>query len=84
MGGRNGRMGRLLGLGMSHSEAKAQHMPEDTIEGAELATAIAPTIEAMIDRGELNGAALPLLRTMINIVCHDAPADIPWDAFFAV
>jgi len=84
MGGRNGRMGRLLGLGMSYSEAKAQHMPEDTIEGAELATAIGPTIEAMIDRGELNGAALPLLRTMINIVCHDAPADIPWDAFFAV
>ncbi len=28
MGGRNGRMGRYLGLGMRFSEAKAQHMPE--------------------------------------------------------
>jgi glycerol-3-phosphate dehydrogenase (NAD(P)+) len=83
MGGRNGRMGRLLGLGMRYSEAKAQHMAEDTIEGAELALAIGPTLEAMIDRGELDSAALPLLRTIIDIVCHDASTLIPWDEFFA-
>lgn len=83
MGGRNGHMGRWLGLGMRFSEAKAQHMPDDTIEGAELARAIGPTIEAMVERGDLDGARLPLLRTMIDIVCHDAPVDIPWDEFFA-
>lgn len=82
-GGRNGRMGRLLGSGMRYSEAKAQHMPEDTIEGAELAQAIGPTIEAMVDRGALDAAALPLLSTMINVVCHDAAVQIPWDEFFA-
>jgi glycerol-3-phosphate dehydrogenase (NAD(P)+) len=81
--GRNSRMGRLLGLGMSYRQAKARHMPEDTIEGAELALAIGPTIEAWIDRGELDSAAAPLLRTVIDIVCHDAPPKIPWDAFFA-
>lgn len=84
MGGRNGRMGRLLGLGLPYSQAKARYMPEDTIEGAELAMAIGPTVEALIERGELDGAALPLLRTMIRIVCRDAPAEIPWDEFFAV
>ena len=42
MGGRNGRMGRLLGLGLCYSEAKVQHMPDDTIEGAELAVAVGP------------------------------------------
>lgn len=83
MGGRNGRMGRLLGMGMSYSEAKANHMPEDTIEGAELAMAIGPTVEQMVLDGKLDGDRLPLLRTMIQIVCNDAPVSIPWDSFFA-
>jgi glycerol-3-phosphate dehydrogenase (NAD(P)+) len=70
-GGRNCRMGRLLGLGLPYSQAKANYMPDETIEGAQLAQAIGPTIEAMIARGELDGAALPLLQTMIKIVCQD-------------
>jgi len=81
-GGRNCKMGRYLGLGMPYSEAKAKHMPDDTIEGAQLAAAIGPTVETLIANGELNGAALPLLQTMISIVCHDAPVEIPWDDFF--
>ncbi len=82
-GGRNCRMGRYLGLGMTYSEAKAQHMADTTIEGAQLAQAIGPTIKHLIAQGELDGRALPLLQMMIEIVCHDAPVDIPWDAFFA-
>jgi len=81
-GGRNSRMGRYLGLGIPYSRAKAQYMPDDTIEGAELARAIGPTVEAMIARGELDGTQLPLLRTMVSIVCHDGPPEIPWDSFF--
>ncbi|PLZ93908.1 glycerol-3-phosphate dehydrogenase [Fischerella muscicola CCMEE 5323] len=81
-GGRNSRMGRLLGLGMPYSQAKAQYMPNDTIEGASLALAIAPTVENMIQQGNLDAKALPLLLTMIDIVYHDAPVDIPWDKFF--
>ena len=45
MGGRNGRMGRLLGQGMPYSVAKVKHMPEVTIEGAELALAIGPRLK---------------------------------------
>jgi glycerol-3-phosphate dehydrogenase (NAD(P)+) len=82
-GGRNGRMGRWLGLGVPYSQAKAQYMPDDTIEGAELAAAIGPTIEELVSQEELDGTALPLLRTMIAIVCRDAPGQIPWDDFFA-
>jgi glycerol-3-phosphate dehydrogenase (NAD(P)+) len=58
-------------------------MPEDTIEGAQLAQAIGPTVERLVAGGELDGQALPLLRLMIDIVCHDAPVQIPWDDFFA-
>ncbi len=83
MGGRNARMGRYLALGTPFSEAKRTYMPDDTIEGAQLSQAIGPTVEAMIAAGKLDGDAIPLLRTMIDIVCHDAPVDIPWDNFFA-
>jgi glycerol-3-phosphate dehydrogenase (NAD(P)+) len=82
-GGRNLRMGRLLGLGMAYEEAKAGHMPDDTIEGAELALAIGPSMEAMIDDGELDPVSIPLLRRLVNIVCLDAPRNFPWDEFFA-
>ena len=83
LGGRNSQMGRLLGLGISYAEAKAKHMSNITIEGAELVLAIGPTVETMLDRGELDAAALPLLRTIIGILCHDADAKIPWGEFFA-
>jgi glycerol-3-phosphate dehydrogenase (NAD(P)+) len=43
-GGRNGRMGRLLGRGLRYREAKATHMPDDTVEGTELALAVGPTL----------------------------------------
>jgi glycerol-3-phosphate dehydrogenase (NAD(P)+) len=82
-GGRNSRMGRWLGLGLPYSSAKAQHMPDDTIEGAELALAIGPTVETLFGEGRLDRRRLPLLATMIQIVCHDAPVTVPWDEFFA-
>lgn len=82
-GGRNSRMGRLLGLGMRYAEAKARFMPNDSVEGAMLAVATGPTVEAMVLEGTLDAARIPLFLTMINIVCHDAPAEIPWERFFA-
>jgi glycerol-3-phosphate dehydrogenase (NAD(P)+) len=82
MGGRNGRMGRWLGMGVPYSKAKKEQMPDDTIEGAALITAIGPTVERLFDREQLDGEALPLLQAMIDIVCHDGPPNIPWDAFF--
>ncbi len=83
MGGRNGRMGRYLGMGIPFSAAKATYMPDDTIEGAQLLQAIGPTVDRFVADGRFDGAAIPLLRTLIDIVCHDAPPEIPWDDFFA-
>lgn len=83
MGGRNGRMGRWLGLGHHFIDTKKKYMPTETIEGAELTLAIGPTVEEMIQAGQLDGRRLPLLRIMIQIVCNDALAQIPWDDFFA-
>jgi glycerol-3-phosphate dehydrogenase (NAD(P)+) len=80
--GRNYRMGRWLGLGLSYSEAKARHMSEDTVEGAETAASIRSTLEAMIDAGRLVRTVLPLTRAIMDMVCSDAPVEIPGDRFF--
>jgi len=83
MGGRNARMGRYLGMGIPFSQAKREQMADVTIEGAQLAQAIGPTVEQMVGAGRLDPAAIPLMLKMIEIVCHDAPVEFPWDAFFA-
>jgi glycerol-3-phosphate dehydrogenase (NAD(P)+) len=81
-GGRNSRMGRLLGLGMPYARAKAEHMPNESVEGAMLAEAIGDTVHAMIRTGALDAGRLPLMLRVIDIVCNGAPVDIPWEAFF--
>ena len=58
-GGRNSRMGRLLGLGMSYSEA-VEEMPDETIEGVDAVVAMMPAIEAMTARGEIAENGMPL------------------------
>jgi glycerol-3-phosphate dehydrogenase (NAD(P)+) len=83
MGGRNGRMGRYLGGGLPYSVAKRDYMADITIEGAQLAQAIGPTVEQLVATGQLAAPAIPLMRHMIDIVCHDAPVNFPWDDFFA-
>jgi glycerol-3-phosphate dehydrogenase (NAD(P)+) len=82
-GGRNTRMGRLSGLGMPYLEAKATHMPEDTIEGADLAFAISPTIMNLVKKVDLSQAVLPLPLKMVDIVMNDAPVVFPWNDFLA-
>jgi glycerol-3-phosphate dehydrogenase (NAD(P)+) len=77
-GGRNGRMGRLLGRGLTYREAKAKHMPDDTVEGAELALAVGPTLAEWWANGRLDPDTVPLSRALVDAICHDHPFIIPW------
>jgi glycerol-3-phosphate dehydrogenase (NAD(P)+) len=77
-GGRNGRMGRLLGRGLTYRAAKAAHMPDDTVEGAELALAVGPTLNEWCASGRLDADTVPLSRALIDAICHDRPFEIPW------
>lgn len=81
MAGRNSRMGRLLGLGRRYSEAKAQNMPDDTVEGAELARALGPTLEHMVANGSLPGERLPLMKTVLDAVNRDRPLTADFGSF---
>lgn len=79
--GRNGRMGRLLGLGLSYSQAKRQHMSAETVEGAQLALDLGPTLLEMVGRGDLDPGRLPLTLAILDAVCRDAPLEMRFDLF---
>ena len=80
-GGRNSRMGRLLGAGWRYSQAKAERMAEDTVEGAELALNVGPTLDAMFADGRLAPDDLPLTRAILQAIRAYQPLVIPWRAF---
>ncbi len=73
LAGRNSRMGRLLGLGLPYARAKAEHMAADTVEGAQLALDLGPTLEAMMASGALPAIRMPLTRAVLDTVCRDRP-----------
>lgn len=75
--GRNGQMGRLLGLGLPYQETKAKYMADDTVEGADLTLTIGPTIEYLIEQQQLDGSLLPVTKTIIQTICHNQAMSIP-------
>jgi len=77
--GRNSRLGRQLGLGLTYAEVKAGPMKDDTIEGAELGIAVAATLEQMMQAQQLDRAALPVTTALLAALTRNTPLDIPWD-----
>jgi glycerol-3-phosphate dehydrogenase (NAD(P)+) len=82
LAGRNSRMGRLLGLGLPYSKAKAEHMAADTVEGADLALAVGPTLERQWAEGRLPAGRMPLARAIVAAVTRDQPMTIDWNQFY--
>lgn len=81
LAGRNSRMGRLLGIGHSYTEAKRDHMLNDTVEGAELALAMGPALLRLWSKGTLSRKAMPLASSIHAAICEDAPMVIDWHSF---
>ncbi|MBI5670191.1 MAG: glycerol-3-phosphate dehydrogenase [Chloroflexi bacterium] len=81
-GGRNSRMGRLLGLGLPYSEA-VEEMPGETVEGVDAVVAIMPAIQQMTDQGIIAVDALPLLRTLHAIITRNREVAFDFNRFFS-
>ena len=75
-GGRNSKMGALIGEGILFSEAKKTKMPNVTVEGAELIFEIGKKVKKDFDEKKL-----PLMIGMINSVLDDKKLDIKWENF---
>jgi len=64
-GGRNSKMGSYLGKGFTFKIAKKRFMPNDTVEGEQLAREIAPFILNKVDKKKVP-LMTNLLRTIIS------------------
>ena len=62
-GGRNSKMGSYLGKGYSFKTAKKKFMPNDTVEGEQLAREIAPFVLKKLDKNKI-----PLMRSLITTI----------------
>ena len=62
-GGRNSKMGSYLGKGFSFKAAKKRFMPNDTVEGEELAREIAPYILKKVDKKKI-----PLMINLLKTI----------------
>ncbi len=75
-GGRNSKMGSLIGEGMVFSKAKKNKMPNVTVEGAELIFEIGKKVKEDFDDKKL-----PLMIAMIDAILEDKKLDIKWRNF---
>ena len=73
LGGRNSKMGKHLGKGFTYKKAKKKFMPNDTIEGAQLAFNIAPYILKKI-----NNKKIPLMVNLLKAICKNKKLEINW------
>ena len=65
-GGRNSKMGSYLGKGFNFKMAKKKFMPNDTVEGEQLAREIAPFILKKIDKKKI-----PLMINLIRSILQN-------------
>src|SRR5215217_1902455 len=81
MGGRNVKVGRLVGSGLRFSEARGR-MPGVTLEGAAAIEVIGGTLPKLTERGIIEPEEFPLMRHLHSVVGLDEPLDMPWPTFF--
>jgi glycerol-3-phosphate dehydrogenase (NAD(P)+) len=76
--GRNSRLGHALGRGLTYAEAKDGPLKNETVEGAELGLAVAPSIRGMIAAHKLKATDVPLTLALLNALSQNTPLEPPW------
>jgi glycerol-3-phosphate dehydrogenase (NAD(P)+) len=72
-GGRNSKMGKLLGEGYDYKNAKEKIMKNDTVEGADLALEIGKKVLKDFDRKKI-----PLMVSLIEAIIENKKLTIHW------
>lgn len=76
-GGRNSKMGKFIGMGMTYKKAKQKKMPNDTVEGADLIFEIGKKIVK-----DFTVKELPLMTTFIKALINNTKFKIDKKLFF--
>lgn len=80
-GGRNVRVGKLLGAGARFEEASAQ-LGHPTLEGAAAIRQIGEALPKLSERGIVDPEDFPLLHHLYEVIALERPVDMPWSSFF--
>lgn len=80
-GGRNVRVGQLIGSGMGFTEAW-ESLGRITLEGAAAIRVIGGALPRLTERGVIGPEDFPLLRHLYEVVGLEQPLDLPWRRFF--
>jgi len=73
IGGRNSQMGKHLGQGILYKDAKERFMKNVTVEGAQLALEIGPTLLKVLNKDEF-----PLMFNILETICKNKKLSINW------
>ena len=79
-GGRNRKMGALLGQGYTYNES-LQKLPGITMEGVVISKRAAKAVEQLAALGKLNMSDFPLLKHIKELLEDEAVVNIPWQDF---
>ncbi|MEM6761939.1 MAG: glycerol-3-phosphate dehydrogenase [Pseudomonadota bacterium] len=72
-GGRNSRLGRHLGEGLSIKAAMTGPLSGETVEGVDVGRVLGPPLKAAIAAGALPEARLPLALALVNAALKGGP-----------
>jgi len=76
-GGRNSKMGKLIGMGMTYKKAKKNKMPKETVEGADLIFDIGKKIIK-----DFSVKELPLMTSFIKALINNTKFKIDKKFFY--
>ena len=80
-GGRNVRLGRLLGSGLTFADA-AGRLGNPTLEGAAAIEVFGDALGRLTERGVVGPDDFPLMRHLHEVIALERPVNIPWGRFF--
>jgi glycerol-3-phosphate dehydrogenase (NAD(P)+) len=80
-GGRNVKVGRLMGQGMKFSEA-SEKLGNPTLEGAFAIRVVGKALPKLTERGIIGPEEFPLVRHLYEVIAEEKPVDMPWSSFF--
>jgi glycerol-3-phosphate dehydrogenase (NAD(P)+) len=80
-GGRNVRVGELMGAGLGFTAAAAR-LGNPTLEGAAAIKVFGAALVKLTERGVVAEGAFPLMRHLYEIVELERPLGMPWSRFF--
>jgi glycerol-3-phosphate dehydrogenase (NAD(P)+) len=80
-GGRNVRVGHLIGTGLGFTEAAAR-LGNPTLEGAAAIKVFGAALAKLTERGVVAEEAFPLMRHLYEVIGLERPLNMPWSRFF--